>query len=266
MDSGRLSRGRSYARRGQVISIEGTGGAISAQVQGSRPIPYEVSIELAALPEEAWDRVLDVLAEQAIFAAQLLAGEMPRDIEDAFAAAGASLFPAKRRELVTECSCPDWANPCKHVAAVYFLLGEAFDDDPFMIFRLRGRTQEEILSGLRARRAEGPGDEAAAVSAGEDQAGAAPVPLPTDPSEFWALAEPLDDLSLDPRPPEVPLGLLRRLGQPDFLVQDVKEVLGPTYQHVSEAAEAAAFAEDEAETEKGCDHWDDPGAAAVRDL
>ena len=266
MDSGRLSRGRTYARRGQVISIEEKGREILAEVQGSRPTPYKVRIELAALPDEAWDRVLDELAEQAIFAAQLLAGEMPQDIEEAFAAAGASLFPAHGRELATECSCPDWANPCKHVAAVHFLLGEAFDDDPFMIFRLRGRTQEEILSGLRARRAGRPGGEVGLEPADEEQAGPTPVPLPTDPAAFWTIAEPLDDLSFDPRPPEVPLSLLRRVGQPEFLEQDVMEVLGPTYLRVSEAAEALAFAEDEVGEGSAGDEWSDPSSAGARDL
>ena len=89
------------------------------------------------------DEALDALAEQAIFTAQLLAGEMPQDIEEAFEEAGASLFPKKRGDLETECSCPDYANPCKHIAATHYILGERFDEDPFLIFRLRGRTQEE---------------------------------------------------------------------------------------------------------------------------
>ena len=154
MDSGRLSRGRSYARRGQVLNIDEKDGEIRARVQGSRRAPYKVRISLNVLDDMAWDRVLDVLADQAIFTAQLLAGEMPAGIEEAFTAAGTSLFPVSGRELDTDCSCPDWSNPCKHIAAVYFLLGEAFDDDPFMLFRLRGRTETQILAELRILRAE----------------------------------------------------------------------------------------------------------------
>ena len=94
------------------------------------------------------------MAEQAIFTAQLLAGEMPQDIEQAFEAAKVSLFPSRHDDLKTECSRPDYANPCKHVAATHYILGERFDEDPFLIFRLRGRTQEQVMAALRKRRSE----------------------------------------------------------------------------------------------------------------
>jgi uncharacterized Zn finger protein len=117
VDSGRLSRGRSYARKGQVLSIEETRDGIAARVQGSRPTPYKVSIQMAPLTDAQWDQVIDALSEQAIFSAQLLAGEMPQEIEQAFESAGVSLFPGRRADLKTSCSCPDYANPCKHRAA-----------------------------------------------------------------------------------------------------------------------------------------------------
>lgn len=244
MDSGRLSRGRSYARRGQVMDIKEKGHEITARVQGSRPTPYKVSIRVTPLQDAEWERVLDVLAGQAIFTAQLLAGEMPADIEDAFTAARVSLFPTSARELETNCSCPDWANPCKHVAAVYFLLGEAFDDDPFMLFRLRGRTQEQILEGLRARRV-GPEAEAAGPNftalPAEDLV---PAPLPADPAEFWRLAASLDDFQVQPRAPEVPLSLLQRLGQPSFAPITLQTTLGPVYATVTNRAERIAFGEE----------------------
>ena len=153
VDRGRLSRGRSYARKGQVISIDEKKDGVVAKVQGSRRTPYKVSIKITHLTDSQWDEVIDALSEQAIFTAQLLAGEMPQDIEEAFQEAGASLFPEKRGDLETDCSCPDWANPCKHVAAAHYILGERFDEDPFLIFRLRGRTQDEVMSALRERRA-----------------------------------------------------------------------------------------------------------------
>ena len=150
----RLTRGRSYARQGQVISIDVESGIVKAKVQGSRPKPYSVQIKLEPLSNQDWDRVTDAMASQAIFAAKLLAGEMPTNIEEAFNAVNVSLFPTAVTDLDTDCSCPDWANPCKHIAAVYYLLAERFDEDPFLIFKLRGRTKEEIIEALREKRAE----------------------------------------------------------------------------------------------------------------
>lgn len=107
MDPGRLQRGRSYARKGQVLSIEEVKGVIQARVQGSRPKPYKVTIRVEPLTDIQWERVIEALSEQAIFAAQLLSGQMPEDIESAFSATGVSLFPARRGDLETDCSCPD---------------------------------------------------------------------------------------------------------------------------------------------------------------
>ena len=152
VDAGRLSRGRSYARKGQVLEIKEKKGQIEAKVQGSRPTPYKVTIRLDPLTDAQWKGVFAALAAQAIFSAQLLNGEMPQTIEEVFAAAGVSLFPTQSGELHTDCSCPDWANPCKHVAAVHYILGEQFDEDPFLLFVLRGRTQEQVLAALRAQR------------------------------------------------------------------------------------------------------------------
>ncbi|HVN54232.1 MAG TPA: SWIM zinc finger family protein [Anaerolineaceae bacterium] len=236
-DPGRLSRGRSYARQGQVISIDETNGMIHARVQGSQPKPYRVTIQLRALTDRTWEDVLDVLAGEALFAARLLAGEMPQEIEQAFTAAHTSLFPVTRSELVTACSCPDMANPCKHIAAVYYLLGEAFDDDPFLLFRLRGRTREQVLEGLNARRAaQEPAGEAASLE-GE------PAALPLNPLAFWSLVQPLEDFPIDPREPETPLAVLHLLGQPAFTDLSFQNLLGPIYQAVSKQAADLAFEE-----------------------
>ena len=153
----RLARGRAYARRGQVIDLDVEAGEVGARVQGSRARPYSVSIGVTVLDDTDWARVEEAMASQALFLARLLAGEMPREIEDAFAATGLSLFPATADDLATDCSCPDWENPCKHVAAVYYLLAEAFDRDPFLIFAWRGRPRERLLAELRALRGEGAG-------------------------------------------------------------------------------------------------------------
>jgi uncharacterized Zn finger protein len=114
------------------------------------------------MPPASWKKAIDVMSQQAVFAAELLAGQMPHEIEQAFRAAGHSLFPMKQREIETDCSCPDWANPCKHVAAVHYVLGEAFDKDPFLLFELRGRTRQQVLGALSALRSGLPDDQLAA--------------------------------------------------------------------------------------------------------
>ena len=252
----RLQRGRRYARAGQVLSIDLAPGRVEARVQGSRPRPYKVSIQIPPLDDAAWDRVIEALAGRAIFAARLLAGEMPQDIEEAFAAADASLFPASARDIRTRCSCPDWANPCKHIAAVYYLLGEAFDRDPFVIFRLRGRTQEEIVAALRARRA-AAGDGQPAPAAAEAAASTAAEPEPGLPLEvcldrYWSLGEPLGDMHFAIARPDVPLALLKRLGEPPFWLQEAgrpsfQDSLRPVYEAVTSAALDLAFGEAEPE-------------------
>jgi uncharacterized Zn finger protein len=145
----RLDRGRSYARSGQVLKVGIEPGAVKALVQGSVRQPYIVVIRLKPLSDRQWERATKAMAAKAVFAAKLLAGEMPRDIEQAFAGTKCTLFPKKPKDLVTECDCPDWANPCKHVAAVYYVLGEMFDRDPFVLFALRGRDRARIIKTLR---------------------------------------------------------------------------------------------------------------------
>ena len=148
----RLQRGKRYARTGQVLSVEVTAGQVKASVQGSRTKPYRVFIETDVLTGSEWDAIEAVMASSAAFAARLLADEMPEEIEEAFAESSTSLFPGSLDEINSACSCPDWENPCKHIAAVYYLLAEAFDADPFLIFGWRGRGKDELLTGLRARR------------------------------------------------------------------------------------------------------------------
>ena len=145
---GRLARGRAYARRGQVIDLSIEPGLVMARVQGSRAEPYAVTIRVTPLTADEWRRVAKVLSREVSFLARLLAGEMPTDIERAFEQARLSLFPTRIKDLATSCSCPDASNPCKHIAAVYYLLGEEFDRDPFLIFRLRGMAREELLRVL----------------------------------------------------------------------------------------------------------------------
>ncbi|MEV4465815.1 SWIM zinc finger family protein [Micromonospora echinofusca] len=149
----RLTRGRSYARAGQVIRLDVAPGTVHAEVQGSRAQPYEVSIALPVFPEALWARVEAELAAQAFFSARLLAGDLPPELEELFAGAGAPLFPAGVAELRQRCSCPDFAVPCKHLAATFYLLAEAFDTDPFRLLHWRGRSRTQLLDRLRVLRA-----------------------------------------------------------------------------------------------------------------
>jgi uncharacterized Zn finger protein len=237
----RLGRGRSYARQGQVLSIHVEKGLVRAKVQGSRPKPYEIAIQAKALPREDWKRLSKGLASQAIYAAKLLAGEMPQDIEKAFEDAGLSLFPTKIGDLATKCSCPDWSNPCKHIAAVYYLLGEEFDRDPFLIFTLRGLTRDELLDLL----AEAGASADAPPSGPYLPAPVAPLPisappsyepLSANPSDFWKGPAPLpDDLFGEVRTPPVAAALPRRLGGFPFWRGDVPllEAIEPSYARAS---------------------------------
>jgi uncharacterized Zn finger protein len=145
----RLGRGRSYARQGQVIELELGKGFITAKVQGSRDAPYLVRMRFSMLSSTDWKKVVKALGETPQYASRLVAGEIPEDIEQVFLGLELSLFPSANGDLKTACSCPDQANPCKHIAAVYYLLGEEFDRDPFLIFRLRGIERAELIDAIR---------------------------------------------------------------------------------------------------------------------
>ncbi|RUR86771.1 SWIM zinc finger family protein [Chlorogloeopsis fritschii PCC 9212] len=148
----RLERGRNYARQGNVLSIDFQGAKVLARVQGSEAEPYKVSLSLDSFNEEQWNYIVETMSQKAIFAAKLLAGEMPQNIEEVFTSNGLSLFPFTLADVHSRCSCPDKANPCKHIAAVYYQLGDRFSEDPFVLFQLRGRTKEQIISDLRQLR------------------------------------------------------------------------------------------------------------------
>jgi uncharacterized Zn finger protein len=147
--SGRLARGRSYARAGQVLDFTLSQGKVTARVQGSRVRPYDVRIGVLPLTTAQWRRVQERLAGQALFRAKLLSGEMPHEIEDVFAECGTPLFPRSATDLDMHCSCPDWGVPCKHLAAVCYVLAEEFDRDPFAMLAWRGRARNELLTALR---------------------------------------------------------------------------------------------------------------------
>jgi len=195
----RLERAWGYAREGNVTSIRFEGRRVHARVQGTGEDPYKVKLWLDVLNDEDWGYVLEALTQKARWSAQLLAGIMPVDIERAFAASGKRLFPFKLQEVRSECSCPDKANPCKHISAVYFLMGDRFSEDPFVLFQLRGRTRAKLLEDLAEQRrkalaalAEQQGKETATQASKQDAAPLPPHPAVLDPALWWSYNRNLD--------------------------------------------------------------------------
>jgi uncharacterized Zn finger protein len=162
---------------------------------------------------------------------------MPQDIEQVFQDLGLSLFPRKSADLVTECSCPDWSNPCKHVAAVYYLLGEEFDRDPFLLFRLRGLGRDKLLKRLsRATPSSAElSSEAEETTGPRESARSQAEPLPADPVAFWTSGTLPDDAFGEVRLPPVSGAWLRRLGGFPFWRGEMRlqEALEPVYEAAS---------------------------------
>ena len=150
MDSGRLSRGRSYARAGAVGEITVKPGRLTAKVRGSAPRPYSSGIRLGILTDAEWDRLLDVVAAKALHIAALLDRDMPQGLVDDAAAAGVHLLP-HGSELEPSCSCPDWGYPCKHAAALCYQIARIMDEDPFVLLLMRGRDEPAIMAELHRR-------------------------------------------------------------------------------------------------------------------
>jgi uncharacterized Zn finger protein len=203
----RLERARIYAREGNVVNIDFYGDAkVSALVQGTAPEPYEVTLSLDPFEDEQWQYVIESMAERAIFSAKLLAGEMPKNIEEVFTANGLSLFPLTKFDIHSSCSCPDQANPCKHIGAVYYLLGDRFSEDPFVLFQFRGRSKEQIITALRLLRS--------TTTQGEVTEDLQSVT--TKLKEFWKYRQPLDPSLVVITSPPTSETVLDRLGAIPF--------------------------------------------------
>ena len=239
----RLDRGRSYARRGQVVSIDVQKSAVTAKVQGSRPKPYSITIRLVSLSDKDWDKVIGIMASQAIFAAKLLSGEMPQNIEEAFVEAKVSLFPKSGKDLDTDCSCPDYANPCKHIAAVYYILAERFDSDPFLIFKLRGRTKEEIIQALRKKRGQTLVEKKQKSTETELIPESAVTPIEDCLGNFWQAGDAMDSFITNPALPEIEGAILKRLGKPPLAAggENMTTLMTKAYAVASKSALRAAL-------------------------
>jgi len=208
--SNRLQRGRSYARTGHVLEVNLKPGLVTAKVQGSRPRPYNVKIQIDKLTPSEWENVIGRMSKKAIFSAKLLTGEMPENIDEAFASAGTPLFPTSSESINTRCSCPDYANPCKHIAAVYYVIGQEFDRDPFMIFRLRGMEKDELMEALRKARGGDVGVEDANEDNIDDSIGI--EELQEEMQGFKGLDDAVFNMAFSFTPPKVPYSVVKRLG------------------------------------------------------
>ncbi|MDB9311849.1 SWIM zinc finger family protein [Spirulina sp. CS-785/01] len=251
----RLERARRYASEGNVLSIDFKGHKVIAQVKGSDAEPYQVSLSLDQFTKEDWRYVIETMSAKALYSAQLLAGEMPSNIEEVFTMNGLSLFPFSLSEIHSRCTCPDQANPCKHIGAVYYELGDRFSEDPFVLFQLRGRTKEDILDSLRQIRSTGkidnPKQSKKKRAAAKKQA--ATTPLHVDP--FWEYDEPLDaslvatslqkqeDNATSPDHKTL-LDILGSLPLPTVDAALVKEYLDKAYTQASQQAIAVALKRD----------------------
>jgi uncharacterized Zn finger protein len=242
----RLGRGRSYARAGRVHALVIDGGTVTARVTGSDPRPYEVTLKVRALPDAAWRKALARMGARASFAAELLAGRMPPDIDKAFAAAGCSLFPTRQSDLETDCSCPDWANPCKHVAATHYVLGDAFDRDPWLLFELRGRSKTRVLETLTHLRS---GD----AGVRDRRSVTPPAGMTLDglkAQDYEQLRAALPNLRLEFTQPTPAATILKPLGAPTGWSLEISpaELLEPVYRAASVRARRSAQAVDECDT------------------
>ena len=239
----RLSRGRSYARSGQVMDLEIEPGLVTSKVQGSERKPYKVRIKLKPLSKGDWSRAEEAMADQALFMAKLLAGEMPREIEEAFATSNLKLFPNHKRDLETECSCPDWSNPCKHIAATYYILAEKFDEDPFLIFVWRGRTKEQIIDRLRALRDSIPAQDDLTVEHRELILAESAAPLADCINNYWSVGDDFSSLHIRPQAAEFPDSILKQFGPAPIEIQgeNLAGMLAPAYLMMTTSAAMRAF-------------------------
>lgn len=155
-DSARLGRGRSYANNGKVLNYKIDQNEITATVRGSvnpyfgvyKEPKYSINIEIKPIDKTNWSKAIKYISSKASFVSKLLMNEVPDNIEEAFADLGLHLLPHSQKDFKTSCSCPDYANPCKHIAGVYYVVASQLDHNPFLLFELRGLSKEALQAEL----------------------------------------------------------------------------------------------------------------------
>ena len=248
----RIPRGRAYVRNGSVLDLKIGTARVDALVSGTHL--YSVAIEIRPLKSQVWNGTKRACTGRIGSLLELLQGKLSREVMEVVTHPQTGLFP-EPAEISFRCSCPDWANPCKHIAAVYYLLGERFDEDPFLLFELRGRSKEQVIAGLRERRAA--------------EAGAAPTPHFAEAAEaveapslaecldhYWAMGEQAANIIFNVTYPRPSFALLKRVGIPAFQglnSNNFQRQMERVYDGVTLGAMMAAFADsaapDEAEGE-----------------
>lgn len=258
----RLGRGRTYARAGRVHDLKISAGKVTARVTGSDPTPYKVSLTMDAFSAREWQVAIGAMAQEARFAADLLAGQMPQDIDAVFRKSKRSLFPSKSHDLETDCSCPDWANPCKHVAAMHYVLGEAFDRDPFLLFELRGRSREQVLAALSRLRS-GESSEAPQEKRAQEAAISSFAVTAAAMANYEQSPAPLQGMHFSFDPPQSPAAILRSVAPPRAwsLEEAPAEFFAAIYQRAADAARQMALASPEEEMASPGDNVRAQGAA-----
>jgi uncharacterized Zn finger protein len=236
----RLGRGRTYARTGRVHDLTIGPGLVTAVVTGSEP--YDVSLRMDAFSTAEWNMAIKIMSQEARYAAELLAGQMPADIDSVFRRCKRSLFPSKSHDLETDCSCPDWASPCKHVAAMHYVLGEAFDRDPFLLFELRGRTRDQVLAALSRLRT-GTTEGAVTEKRATETVTTAMEVSPAAWANYEVAPVPIPTLRFSFEPPQTPAAILRTVNPPRpwSLEQSPADFLADAYAAASERARQMAL-------------------------
>ncbi len=258
--SNRLQRGKAYARAGMVKSLNILKGSINAKVKGSQPSPYLVNIDFKVLSKKEWNNIIVKMSSQALFSSKLLAGEMPQNIEGAFKLTKVSLF-ASKNDIKMKCSCPDFAVPCKHIAAVFYVIADNFDNDPFVLFKIRGMDKKELLKNLKNKRMGGlPSQEdgAEGIGIGNIKIGCMENEIGPDVSDvllesesciknFWDIRDELGNdlktMNFSISKPEVSCVVLKRLGKPAFWESnmDFNKEMELVYDRISSKAIEMAF-------------------------
>lgn len=214
-----IALGLRYAADGQTRALDLDTGCVSALVQGRAYRAYRTSIETPRLTEEQWGRVVEAIAEHGAIAARLLAGDLPKNIEDVFIPLGLRLFPGAEDELKTECACEHASPWCKHACCAALIVAERLEDDPFLIFELRGLSPVDLRDRLRQRRTAAAAPLGAAPAYAPRPATATDdltPPLEACVDEFWKAGESLSRIETSLAPPKVSHALLRRLGPSPF--------------------------------------------------
>jgi len=227
----RLARGKAYAQEAKVLKLSISSGIVTATVQGSKKAHYKVTIQLEPLADASWKQVMQNLTVKAIYAVEMLQDKMPQNIEDVFKSASVSLFPSNLEDLESSCDCPDWSNPCKHIAATYYILAQHFDLDPFLIFVWRGRLKTQILESLRSNWKQGKPK--------TQNLDALPIKKISEEEyeRYWCGNPEINVLApLDPFSKSVPASAIEKLGPAPVQIdeKELSSILSQAYQETSD--------------------------------